>query len=102
MAVMRRRHIMSRRFAWGHININVRDLDASVGFCRMPGFEPMLPGVPYVNLNSETPSSIAAEAAVALGVREEPRGRACIVQLDYGFPKLDLTEPAVAVPRCIV
>ena len=33
-----------------------------------------------------------ATAALALQVPEHSEGRACIMQLDNGFPKLDLTE----------
>ena len=42
---------MSQRFGWGHININVSDLDASVGFYEKLGFEVFIPGIPYLNLS---------------------------------------------------
>jgi catechol 2,3-dioxygenase-like lactoylglutathione lyase family enzyme len=90
---------MSKRFTWGHININVRDLDASVDFYRKLGFERLIAGIPYLNLNSVTPSIIPTEAAMAMGMREATPGRACIMQLDDGFPKLDLTELAVDEQR---
>ncbi len=44
---------MSQRFGWGHININVKDLDVSVRFYQKLGFEPFISGIPYLNLTSE-------------------------------------------------
>ena len=35
-----------RRFSWGHININVQNLDQSIAFYRKLGFEVFIPGVP--------------------------------------------------------
>ena len=83
---------MSQRFGWGHININVRDLDVSVRFYGKLGFEEFIPGIPYLGLNAEEVGEISADAAEALGVPPGTTGRACIMQLDAGFPKLDLTE----------
>ena len=81
------------RFRWGHININVRDLDRSIAFYRMLGFEVFIPAIPYLGLDQgPEPSSLPEDAATALGVSEGTRGRACILQLDDGLPKLDLTE----------
>ena len=82
-----------RRFSWGHININVRDLEQSIAFYRKLGFEPFIPGVPYVGLSTdETAQPIPGDAAEALGIEGNTHGRACIMQLDDGFPKIDLTE----------
>ncbi len=81
------------QFGWGHININVSDLDRSIDFYRMLGFEIFLPGIPYLALdNSAEPQPLPDDAATALGVSHGTRGRACIMQLNDGFPKLDLTE----------
>lgn len=83
---------MSQRYGWGHITINVSDLDASIGFYRKLGFTPFVAGVPYLNLNAETAAGIPAAASGALGLPVGVQGRACIMQLDEGFPKIDLTE----------
>ena len=79
--------------SWGHININVSDLDKSIAFYRKLRFTELLPGIPYLDLTA-TPGSnrVPASAAVALGVPEQNEGRACIMQLDDGFPKIDLTQ----------
>ncbi len=83
----------SPKFGWGHININVRDLDRSMDFYRKLGFEVFLPGIPYLALDSDdTAQPLADGMADALGVVHTARGRACIMQLDDGFPKIDLTE----------
>jgi len=83
----------NRGFSWGHININVRDLDRSVEFYRKLGFEILIPGVPYVALSNDAVAQpLPNDAAEALGLEENVRGRACIMQLDEGFPKIDLTE----------
>ena len=81
------------RFSWGHININVRDLERSIAFYRKLGFEIFIPGIPYLALdNAPEAKSLPDDAATALGVTRGTRGRACILQLDQGFPKIDLTE----------
>ncbi len=79
------------KLGWGHININVRDLDRSVDFYRQLGFAVFLPGIPYLNLDAHA-RQLSDTAAVALGLPPGSRGRACIMQLDTGFPKLDLIE----------
>lgn len=80
-------------FGWGHININVRDLDRSVEFYRRLGFEIFIPGIPYLALTNQADAGLLpGDAADALGIARGARGRACIMQLDDGFPKLDLTE----------
>ena len=90
---------MAGPFSWGHININVADLDASVAFYRKLGFEPFLPGIPYLALRSSETGALAPETAAALGLADGTRGRACIMQLDDGFPKIDLTELDTDDPR---
>jgi catechol 2,3-dioxygenase-like lactoylglutathione lyase family enzyme len=87
------------RFAWGHININVSNLDRSIEFYEKLGFELFIPGIPYLGLTAEPGSTAMAKASThALGLTAEASGRACIMQLDNGFPKIDLTEFADGAP----
>ena len=80
-------------FSWGHINLNVADLDRSIAFYRKLGFEVFIPAIPYLGLTAEPdPQHVPDEAAKALGIPQGTTGRACILQLGDGFPKLDLTE----------
>lgn len=85
---------MSGKFGWGHININVSSLDQSVAFYHKLGFEQFLPGIPYLNLERGDGAAMDAASAEALGLPAGVSGRACIMQLDDGFPKIDLTELA--------
>ena len=43
---------MGQRFRWGHININVADLDLSISFYEELGFEIFMPGIPYLGLEA--------------------------------------------------
>ncbi len=86
-------------FRWGHININVADLDASRAFYGELGFEVMIPGIPYLGLNMNEPAAVAADARSILGLPEGTTGRACIMQLGDSFPKIDLTELQVPDAR---
>ncbi|MEQ9590661.1 MAG: VOC family protein [Parvibaculaceae bacterium] len=80
-------------FGWGHININVRDLDRSIVFYEQLGFELFIPAIPYLGLDTTAEhQNLPDGAATALGITHGARGRACIMQLGDGFPKLDLTE----------
>ncbi len=90
---------MTQRFTWGHININVRNLDKSVMFYELLGFTRFLPSIPYLNLSVGGEASIPESCSKALGLEGDARGRACIMQLDDGFPKLDLTEFAASEQR---
>lgn len=83
---------MSQRFGWGHININVSNLDVSIAFYEKLGFEVFIPGIPYLNLQKAQQSTLPGTTTDALGLPTATQGRACIMQLDHGFPKLDLTE----------
>lgn len=75
-------------FGWGHININVRDLDRSIAFYEKLGFEIFIPGIPYPALDTGSESKVLTdETTRALGIHQGTRGRACIMQLDDGFPK---------------
>jgi len=86
--------------SWGHININVSNLENAIAFYRKLGFSTLLPGIPYLGLGTSPQAArIPAGAALALNVPETSRGRACIMQLDDGFPKLDLTEWENATQR---
>ena len=81
------------QLGWGHININVRNLDQSIAFYRKLGFDVFLPAIPYLALQMDAePGPLPAPSATALGVETGLKGRACIMQLGDGFPKLDLTE----------
>ena len=82
-----------RQLGWGHININVSNLDRSIEFYEKIGFEMLIPAIPYLGLTAEAGITAMPEASArALGLTAETRGRACIMQLDSGFPKIDLTE----------
>lgn len=79
--------------SWGHININVSNLDESIAFYQKLGFSILLPGIPYLDLTADSESNtMPASAAQALDVPAQSEGRACIMQLDDGFPKIDLTQ----------
>jgi len=83
----------STKLRWGHININVSDLDASIKFYEKLGFGVYIPSIPYIGLTVETKSNLIDEGSrTALGLPQETLGRACIMQLDNGYPKLDLTQ----------
>lgn len=90
---------LSKRFSWGHININVSDLERSMVFYEQLGFSVLLPGIPYLGLRIDQSCALEASAAAALGLPAGTMGRACIMQLDNGFPKLDLTELAHPSPQ---
>ncbi len=86
--------------SWGHININVSCLEDSIAFYQKLGFSLLLPGIPYLELNaSGEPATMPESAALALGVPRQSAGRACIMQLDGGFPKIDLTQWATGQPQ---
>jgi catechol 2,3-dioxygenase-like lactoylglutathione lyase family enzyme len=83
------------KFGWGHININVSDLNRSVAFYKRLGFADFRPGIPYLGLTNEAePAILPDDSARALGLPPGTRGRACILQLGEGYPKLDLIEVA--------
>ena len=78
--------------SWGHININVSDLDTSIAFYEKLGFSLLIPGVPYLGIEKDATLEIPAKQGAALDVAAGTTARACIMQLDDGFPKIDLTE----------
>lgn len=83
---------MTQRFGWGHINLNVGDLDESIAFYEKLGFTLFVPAIPYLDLQQATAKTLHEDSASALAIAAGTTGRACIMQLDDGFPKLDLTE----------
>ncbi len=87
------------RFSWGHINLNVASLERAIEFYRKLGFEVFLPGIPYLALSADEAGQLPDGAAEALGLERGTGGRACILQLGDGFPKLDLTEIDAESPR---
>jgi catechol 2,3-dioxygenase-like lactoylglutathione lyase family enzyme len=81
------------KLRWGHININVSNLDSSIEFYEKLGFEVYKPSIPYIGLTVEPKSNSMDEGSrTALGLPEQTSGRACIMQLDKYYPKLDLTQ----------
>jgi len=87
------------RLSWGHININVSDLDASIAFYEKLGFRLRIPGVPYLGIGKDSGAEIPAKQCKPLDVPAGATARACISQLDDGFPKIDLTEYAKDSPQ---
>lgn len=51
-------------------------------------------GIPDLGLNTEQPNAMRSNTAEALGVPPGTVARVCIMQLDSGFPNMDLTELA--------
>ena len=84
---------------WGHININVSNLEQSIAFYQKLGFSTLIPGVPYLGIERESMREIPAEQRAALEVPVGTHARACIMQLDDGFPKIDLTEYSKESPQ---
>jgi len=78
-------------FSWGHINVNVTDLDQSIAFYQKLGFELLILGIPYLGLNQDLRAP-AVNMTEALDLEADVTGRACIMQLGQGYPKLDLTQ----------
>ncbi|MCB1694409.1 MAG: hypothetical protein KDI19_16675, partial [Pseudomonadales bacterium] len=76
---------------WGHVNINVSDLDRAIEFYGWFGFDVFLPGIPYLGLELDTARLLPNDAADVLGVPRGTEGRACILSMGDTFPKLDLT-----------
>ena len=50
--------------SWGHININVSNLDQSIAFYQKLGFSVLLPGIPYLGLTA-TPELTRMPASAA-------------------------------------
>lgn len=84
---------------WGHLNVNVRHLERSIGFYELLGFEVFRNAVPYLGLERRSLRPLPESMTEALGIAPGTRGRACILQLDGGLPKLDLIELTPAGKR---
>ncbi|MEM9176909.1 MAG: VOC family protein [Myxococcota bacterium] len=83
--------------SWGHVNLNVRDLERSIAFYAELGFGVFLPGIPYLGIQREgPPAEIPKDCAAALGLAPGTRANGCILGLPGGFPMLDLTAYARA------
>ena len=81
---------------WGHINLNVSELDRAIAFYQLLGFEVLLDGIPYLSLNAEKGfERLPEEAADALVLPPGRSGRGCFLQVGNGFPLLVLTELSV-------
>ena len=90
---MTKEESVKKKLRWGHINVNVSNLDSSIEFYEKLGFEIYKPSIPYIGLTADPKSnSMDKGSRTALGLPEETSGRACIMQLDNGYPKLDLTK----------
>ena len=85
--------------SWGHININVSDLETSIAFYEKLGFTLMIPGIPYLGIEKDATLEIPAEQRAALDIAAGTSARACIMQLDDGYPKIDLTECSNGSPQ---
>ena len=90
---------MSQRFRWGHININVANLDLSTSFYEKLGFELFRPDIPYLGLEAKESIAMPEKSEQALAIPQGTKGIACIMQLGKGLPKLDLTEFSSSDPR---
>ena len=79
--------------AWGHVNLNVSDLERSIAFYEQLGFAEFMPGIAYLGITRDGPPAAIPEAcATALGLARGTRARGCILGLPGGFPMLDLTS----------
>ena len=84
---------VKKKLRGGHINVTVSNLDSSIEFYKKLGFEIYKPSIPYIGLTVDPKSnSMDKGSRTALGLPKETSGRACIMQLDNGYPKLDLTQ----------
>lgn len=78
--------------SWGHVNLNVGDLERSIAFYARLGFVEFLPGIAYLGITRDGPAAeIPGACASALGLAPGTRAKGCILGLPGGFPMLDLT-----------
>ena len=77
--------------SWGHVNLNVGDLERSIAFYERLGFSEFLPGIAYLGISrTGPPLRIPDACAAALGLLPGTRAKGCILGLPGGFPMLDL------------
>ena len=85
--------------SWGHVNLNVSDLERSIAFYEQLGFGVFLPGIAYLGITRDGPPTAIPDAcASALGLAPGTRASGCILGLPGGFPMLDLTEYEGSAP----
>lgn len=87
------------KLSWGHINVNVSNLDRSIEFYEQLGFSVLIPGIPYLGIEKDGGRAVPADLIRTLDLPDGTRARACIMQLNDGFPKLDLTEFEKPAPQ---
>jgi predicted lactoylglutathione lyase len=58
--------IQAPKFTWGHININVSNLERSIEFYEKLGFEVFIPSIPYLGLKSEAVTQVIPEALLSV------------------------------------
>ncbi len=64
------------QFTWGHVNVNVSNLERSIAFYEKLGFESYRPGIPYLDLTDGAGTAeIPDSCAHALGLAVETRAR---------------------------
>ena len=64
------------QFTWGHVNVNVSNLERSIAFYEKLGFESFRPGIPYLDLTDGAGTAeIPDSCAHALGLAVETRAR---------------------------
>ncbi|MEZ5378628.1 MAG: VOC family protein [Acidimicrobiales bacterium] len=78
--------------SWGHLNINVSDLGRSIEFYERLGFSMMIEAIPHLGLSLNEEATLTDALCVAYGLPIGTRALGCILQLDHGLPKLDLTQ----------
>ena len=73
------------QFTWGHVNVNVCNLERSIALYEKLGFESYRPGIPYLDLTDGAGTAeISDSCAHALGLAVETRARGeCLCEPRY-------------------
>ncbi|MGH1506021.1 MAG: VOC family protein, partial [Acidimicrobiales bacterium] len=79
------------RASWGHLNVNVTDLERSIEFYERLGFTVMADEIPHLGLSRHDDTVLDDALCDAYGLPPGTSARGCILELGGGFPKLDLT-----------
>lgn len=79
------------RASWGHLNVNVTDLERSIEFYERLGFTIMADEIPHLGLSRLDDTTLDDALCDAYGIPHGTNARGCILELGGGFPKLDLT-----------